>query len=364
MAQRKDYYKILGITEEEKKLPWEEFSKIVKRKYRKLSLEHHPDRHQDDDEQTRQKAEETFKNIAEAYAVLSDQDKKQKYDNPTSGFSFNFNGFDPFAGFDPFRDFNPFGTPRRENQKRQEVGNSIRIEIPLTLEEIYNGIEKKIKYRRQEPCDKCHGTGLGENGHMEDCPVCGGPGMEYTTNGMFHQMSTCRHCKGKGKIASSTCSECNGSGFKIVEHEVTINIPKGIMPGAQITLTGEGCLPLSKDGIPGDLLVMIAEKPNDVFMRRENDLIFELKVPIITAILGGKMNVSTIDGKILSATIPSGSEEGKNIRFAGKGMPVFGKEDKFGSMIGIIRLELPKELNEEEKRLLNELKEQEHFKTI
>lgn len=361
MAQ-KDYYKILEITEEEKKLPWEELSKVIKKKYRKQSLAWHPDRHNNDTEEEKKKAEEMFKNVAEAYAVLSDKEKKEKYDNPDSGFGFNFNGF----GFDPFGGFNPFdvfgGKHGTRTEKRQEVGNSIRIEMSLTLEEIYTGLDKTIKYKRQEPCDKCGGTGLGENGHMEECPVCGGTGMEYKSMGGFHQMSTCRHCKGQGKKRSSTCNECNGTGHKVVDHEVTLNIPKGVIAGMQLEIKGEGCLPLSKDGIPGDLLVVIAEKPNEKFVRRGNDLLFELKVPIITAITGGKMNVTTIDGKILNTTIPSGSEDGKSIRFSGKGMPICGHENRFGNMIGVVKLELPKELNEEEKRLLNELSEQEHFK--
>ena len=358
MAQRKDYYKILDITEEEKKLPWEEFSKVVKKKYRKLSKQFHPDFNPND-----KTAEEKFKEVSEAYDVLSDPEKKQKYDTPNSGFNFDMNGF----GFDPFGGFNPFdifgGRRSSRSEKRQEVGNSIRIEMALTLEEIYTGLDKTIRYKRQEPCDKCNGTGLGENGHMEDCPHCGGTGMEYKTSGNFHQMSTCRHCKGQGKKRSSTCDKCNGTGYKVVDHEVTINIPKGVVADMQLEIKGEGCLPLSKDGIPGDLLVVIAEKPNDKFVRRGNDLLFELKIPIITAILGGKMNVSTIDGKTLSTTIPSGSEDGESIRFTGKGMPVCGHEKRYGNMIGVVKLDLPKELNEEEKRLLNELSQQEHFKT-
>lgn len=353
---KKDYYKILGITDEEKNLPWKDFEKVVKKKYRKLSMEWHPDRHQESDEE-KKKAEERFKEIAEAYTVLSDQSKKQDYDN--SGSSFAFNGFE----FDPFNmmhGFNPFNFKRtsKKYEKKQSVGGTIRIAMPLSLEEMYNGVEKTIKYKRQEPCDKCNGTG----GTAQDCPVCGGTGMEYRNLGGFHQMSTCMNCKGKGRTLSSVCDACNGSGFKVVDHEVTITIPKGVHGGMNLEIQGEGSLPLSSDGVPGNLIVALTEKEDNRFVRRGNDLLFEIKVPLITAILGGKMNVETIDGKKLVADIPSGSEEGKTIRFANKGMPIYNSEGKFGHMLGVVKIDMPKELNAEEKRLLKKLSEQEHFK--
>lgn len=360
MAQ-KNYYSILELTEEEKKLPWEEFEKVLKRKYRKLSLKWHPDKHQNESESEKKIAEEKFKELNEAYDVLSDKTKKQNYDSPSHGgfkFDFDFGGFNPFGGFDGF---NPFG--KRTAERQQEVGNSVRIEMGLTLEEMYTGIEKTIKYKRQEPCSVCGGTGLGKDGKVETCDTCGGTGTMYEYRPGFHSMHSCRKCKGTGKKLSSTCHKCNGSGLDLVEHEVTITIPKGIGDGMQLTLKGEGCLPKSKEGIPGDLIVVIREIPNEKFVRRGNDLLFQLDISVTTAILGGKVNVTTIDNKTLSTNIPSGTEEGKNIRFSGKGMPIMGTDDRYGNMLGIVKITLPTELNEEERRLLTELSQQEHFKT-
>lgn len=366
MAQKKDYYKILGITEEEKKLPWEEFTKTLKKKYRKLSLEWHPDRHQDDAENLKQKAEEMFKNIAEAYDVLSDKDKKAKYDNQgRGGFSFDpFNGFNPFGDMGGFGGFNVhFGSGfNKRREKQANVGTSIRITLPLTLEEIYNGVEKTIKYKRFEPCSVCNGSGVGPNGRVETCMECGGTGSIFRQTHNMQQISTCPHCHGKGTKITEPCQRCNASGLESVEHEITFTIPKGVHEGMEIKIQGEGNLPNNKNGIPGDLLILIQEIPNETFIRRGNELLFEIKIPIITALLGGKVIVSAINGKQLSATIEQGIEDGANIRFTNMGMPIYDREGKFGHMIGVIKLEIPKELNEEEKRLLEALKEQEHFK--
>lgn len=361
--QKKDYYKILGVTEEEKKLSWEEFSKVLKKKYRKLSLEFHPDRQQDKTENEKQKAEEKFKDIAEAYDTLSDKEKKDKYDNQGIG-GFNFRGFNPFGGFNPFEGmsgFNPFGGGFKR-EKKANVGTSVKITIGLTLEEIYNGTEKTIKYGREVPCSCCDGKGMGRNGKIETCTECGGTGTLFRGNAHMQEIRTCPHCHGSGQKVTEPCHKCGTSGLEVVEHEVTFIIPKGVHKGMELTIEGEGNLPLDKNGIPGNLIIAIMELPNEKFIRRGNDLLFELKIPILTALLGGKVIVDTIDGKQLNTAIEQGTEDGSNIRFTSKGMPIFEKDGKFGHMIGVIKLEMPKELNEEEKNLLEQLKEQEHFK--
>ena len=196
MDERKDYYKILGVSDEEKKLHGEEFNKIVKKKFRTLSLKFHPDRNQGD-----KKAEEKFKDIAEAYEVLSDEKKREEYDNPTSNFVFNGSGFDAmdidafFRGFgNPFNDFGDLFGNRGEPKVKK--GDGIRIKIALTLEEILNGCKKKIKYKRREVCPNCNGSGLTENSKKKTCKTCGGTGTIYSSNGFMSMHQTCPTCGG------------------------------------------------------------------------------------------------------------------------------------------------------------------------
>lgn len=364
----KNYYNILGITDDEKKLSWDEFSKVVKSKYKKLALKYHPDKQHNKTEEEKRQAEEMFKDVSEAYSILSDKAKKEEYDNPMSGFSgfgsnpFGRSGFDPFGGFDPFEFFSGGRQSSRARERYVQKGTSMRIEIGLTLEEIFSGTTKQIKYKRQEPCTHCNGSGLGENGKIEMCPTCGGTGQEFSVHGNVQMMTTCRRCKGQGKIVVNPCDHCKGSGLELVDHEVSIDIPKGVADGMELIIQGEGGLTVNKDGIPGDLHVLISEKEHSMFVRRGNDLLFELNIPILDALSGTKQNVNTIDGKTLSTTIPQGTEDGTNIKFANKGMPIYGKNDRFGHMIGIVKLIMPKKLNDTEKALIEQLKEQEHFK--
>lgn len=367
MKNNKDYYKILEITEEEKKLSFSEFSNVVKTKFRKLSIKWHPDKHVNDSDEVKKEAEEKFKDIAEAYEVLSDEKKKKEYDfSLNGGGDFNFNGFG-FEGSsfaDIMEQFKRHGFHFQQQQESAPIkqGASHRLRVTLTLEEMYTGIKKTIKYKRFEPCHECNGSGLGKNGHTETCPVCGGTGTDYVESYPFPRMKTCKRCNGKGKIIKNPCSCCGGTGLEQKDHEVTFDIPAGISDEQQIRLEGEGSLPPIKDGVPGDLFIEIATKKHDVFVRRGNDLLFEFRIPILDALLGEKQNVTTIDGKTLETKIKEGIEDGENMKFANKGMPILGKEGRFGHMIGIVKLVMPKSLNDEEKRLIRELKEQVHFK--
>lgn len=370
MSQKnKDYYKILGITDKEKNLPWEEFENIEKEKYKTLAKKYHPDKQHGKSEEEKKKAEEMFKDISEAHEILSKKDKKAEYDHSkSSSFSWFGGGNSPFEGFNPFRNFDPFEVFSANGFQNRNSGipkgNSIRIEIPLTIEEIFTGVTKKIKFKRQEPCHECGGSGLSENGKIEMCPTCGGTGQEYRANGNIQMLTTCRRCHGTGKIMVNPCKNCQGSGLELKEHEVSIDIPKGVISGAELILQGEGSLTASKDGIPGDLHVLISEKEHERFIRRNNDLLFKLEIPVLDAITGAKINVSTIDGKTLSTTISQGTEEGSTLKFANKGLPIYGQEGRFGHMIGVVSLKLPKNLNKEERELIEQLKEKEHFKSL
>ncbi|MDE6254475.1 MAG: J domain-containing protein [Lachnospiraceae bacterium] len=356
--EKKDYYKILEVTDEEKSLPFEEFEKILKNKYRKLSIKWHPDKYASESEEKQKEAEEKFKDIAEAYAVLSDKEKKERYDSPYA----DGGSFEDIFGGNPFDFFSSMfgGRRQRDNEMRKQKGADVHFKLDMTLEEVYSGLKKTIKYNRLEPCSECHGSGLGKDGKVEICPVCAGSGQEVTTNGFMQTIRPCKHCKGKGRIIKNPCACCHGSGFEEKEYETTIEIPKGIDGDVQITR--QGSLPLAKDGIPGDLILHIAYQRHNKFVRRGNDLLFELRIPILDAITGSKQSVDTIDGKVLEAKIPQGVEEGENIRFANKGLPIYGKSNRYGHMIGIVKIVMPKLLNDEEKRIIGELKQQEHFK--
>lgn len=342
MSERKDYYKILGFTEEEKKLQGEEFDKLLKNKYRKLCLQWHPDKCQD--ESKRQEFEDNFKEIAEANEVLSDPNKRQEYDNPFAGF--DFNPFDIFG----------FGSKRNSVNK----GQSIRINLQLTLEEIFNGVKKNVKYPCMDTCKDCNGTGFGPNTKVEVCSHCNGSGFVYNEQGSMRMMSTCPHCGGQGKKVINPCSTCQGSGLIRSEKQVELDVPKGVCEGFTLTLPGAGNPPIGSPGINGDLLVVIREIEHPVFMRQGHDLIFELEVPILDAMLGCQVEVETINGTKLSAKLRTGTDNGTYIRFANKGMPIY-NSNSFGHMIGVVKTNLPKELNEKEREIIEQLKNEEHF---
>lgn len=359
MNDRKDYYKILGITEEEKKLQGKDFESVVKKNFKKLALKFHPDKQQGKSDKEKKEAEEKFKDVNEAYEVLSDSQKRQEYDNPMNGFN-GFNGFGGFGGFDPFDMMSEFGFGRQK--QRVVKGQSMRIVLNVTLEELYKGNTRTIKYKRQGTCKKCGGSGKGPNTRIETCKHCGGTGQVFSQNGFIQTITTCQHCGGKGSKMVNPCYNCNGSGLELEEVNLDITIPKGASDGLQLVAQGQGCAPPNGEGIFGDLAIIIREVEHEVFDRNGDDLIVEIKIPVIDAILGCEKEVTTIDGKRLTTKISPLIEDGTQIRFAGKGMPVYGRDNIYGSMIGIIRLVMPKSLNEEEKELLNELKTKEHFK--
>lgn len=359
MNDRKDYYKILGITEDEKKLQGDDFEKVVKTKYRKLAIQLHPDKQQGKSDKEKKAAEEKFKEVSEAYEVLSDSKKRQEYDNPMSGFS----GFGGFGGFDPFDMMSEFGFGGGRQRQRVVKGQTMRIVVDVTLEDLYNGVTKTIKYKRQGTCKSCGGSGKGANTRIETCPHCGGTGQMFSQNGFVQTITTCPHCGGQGKKMINPCPHCGGNGLAVEEVQIDVTIPKGVQDGFQMIAQGHGGAPANGNGVFGDLVILVKEKEHNKFERHDNDLYFDLEIPVIDAILGCNKEVTTIDGKRLTTKISSLIEDGTQIRFGGKGMPIYERNGQFGSMIGIVRLVMPKSLNDDEKRLLNELKTKEHFKS-
>lgn len=357
MGDRKDYYKILGVSKDASQ-------DEIKKAYRKLAIKLHPDRNPGDKE-----AEAKFKEAAEAYEVLGNEEKRKEYDNPQSNFDFRMSGGPDFGGMgmeDILRHFNmggmgfdfDFGKPR----ERAVKGTSIRIPMKLTLEEMYNGVTKKVKYKRFEPCDHCGGSGLTSESKKKVCRTCGGSGTVFGGNGFMSMTQTCPTCGGQGYIIEKPCSHCQGHGIvQKVTNETEIKLGKGLLNGMNVVMGGMGNFPPHSKGTPGDLIISVQMIPNDKFEVDGNDLYFDIDLSVIDAILGCTVNVETVDGKKLTAKIPSGTSDGHKLRFRGYGLPVYGTNTS-GDMLGIVNINIPKNVTKEEKELLLKLKEHDNFK--
>lgn len=330
----KDLYQILGLkkgaTEEE-----------IKKAYKKLALQYHPDKNPDNKE-----AEEKMKEINEAYSILSDPQKRQDYE--MGGFN-RGNGFDPFDIASRMRDFG-FGFGGFRRQQHQQKGRDLRVQLNLTLEEIYRGTKKKFNFNHSVFCEPCSGTG----GKESSCDACNGQGMItqvfQTQMGKMVNQQICGKCNGSGKIITDPCKKCNGVGAQLKTDSAEINIPEGIENGHTFVVTGGG--DYTKNGVSGDLYVIVNEIPNKDIQRQGNDLIRKIDLSYIDFILGNDYILDTFDGKI-KINIPELSEVGDNLRIKGKG---FKRNGLVGDMIVVLNLTLPKKISEKEKELLSEIK--------
>lgn len=356
MAERKDYYKILGVSKDASQ-------DEIRKAYKKMALKFHPDRNQGD-----KKAEEKFKEAAEAYEILGNEDKRKEYDNPHSNFDFKMSGGPDFGGMgmdDILRHFGfggmdfGFGGPRREPKKVK--GSSIRITLKITLEEAYKGVTKKIKYKRFEPCEHCNGSGKTDNTREKVCRTCGGSGFIFSQNGFMSMQQTCPTCGGSGKMVENPCPHCQGHGIiQKVTSETEIKLDKGLTDGMSLILEGKGNYPPHNKGSIGDLIVNIQLIDDERFEVYGNDLCFPIDINVIDAILGCSVNIKTVDGKELTARIPIGVTEGAKFRFRGYGIPIYGTNNS-GDMIGIVRIKMPKQITDEEREILQKLKEHQNF---
>ncbi len=369
MAQKRDYYEVLGIqkgaTEDE-----------IKKAYRKIAIKYHPDRNPGDKE-----AEEKFKEAAEAYNVLHDPQKRQQYDQfgfnaPFGGSGFGDAGYtsmnmdDIFSMFgDIFggRGFGGFGGGsggRRTAQ--QHRGSDLRLKVRLTLEEINTGVTKKFKVRKDIVCAHCHGTGAEDGSAREQCPTCHGSGViTHTTQSIFGMMQTqgvCPTCGGEGTVIKNKCHECGGTGVTKGEEVVEINIPAGVAEGMVVNVPGKGNAG-RHNGINGDIQVFIEEEEHDTFVRDGNDLIYNLLLDFPTAALGGEVEVPTIEGTKLKVKMENGTQPGKTLRLRGKGLPaVQGYGHGKGDLVVNISVYVPKTLSKEEKEALVKMKDSDNFK--
>jgi molecular chaperone DnaJ len=356
---RKDYYAILGVNKDASQ-------DEIKKAYRKLAIKYHPDKNPGD-----KSAEEKFKEASEAYEVLGDEKKRADYDNPTSNFDFRASGGPDFGGmnFDDilkhFGGFGGFDDLGFTTKPKEIKGKSLKIKIKLTLEEILNGVEKKFNIKRFEKCEYCGGTGMTANSRRKTCKSCGGTGTVFSTStDGFMSMSMrqgCPTCGGKGYVIENPCPHCGGDGIVQKVSTITIKIQKGMLPGTEIKYNGLGNAAPNGAGPNGDLFVFVEEKPHDLFEREDDNLVLNIEVPVIDAMLGCDVTVPTIDGKKLTAKIPQGTIDGTTLRFKGYGLQAFGKSAR-GDMLGVVKLILPTKLNNEEREILSRLKESENFK--
>lgn len=356
MENRKDYYSILGLTEEDKKLPKDEFLKKLSKNYKRLAIKYHPDRNPGNKE-----AEDKFKEVNEANQVLSDYDgKKAEYDNPMSQFQFNgdmsmdeiLRHFNMNFGFGPFG----FGGGGNMRQKGSDISGSVNI----TLEDVLNGVNKTVKYTRKKVCHKCNGTGKDSSSREEICPHCHGAGVIRQGYGAFSVQTTCPYCGGSGKFVINPCKECGGSGLVSETVEKSFTIPPGAFSGMVLKLEGLGNEIAGSGNIPGDLHIIVNEEAHPVFKRQGSDLIMTVNVGVIDAILGTKARITTLSGKKLDISIPMGSEEGKRLILNGYGLPEYGTS-KYGRLVCVVHITMPRKLNDKEVKALEKLSKSENF---
>lgn len=372
MAKR-DYYEILevpkGATAEE-----------IKKAYRKVALKFHPDRNQGD-----KAAEEKFKEAAEAYEVLSDQQKRAQYDQ--FGHAANNGGYGGYGGqgnmedifrnfgdifggggggggFDPFESFFGGGGRQQGGQRvRGKRGTNLRIKVRLTLQEVVNGAAKTIKVKKQVNCHTCNGSGAKDASSVGKCTVCGGTGaMRKVTNTILGQMqttTTCYQCNGSGQQITKKCTTCNGLGVEYGEETLDLNIPAGVQDGMQLSVGGKGNAG-EQGGPAGDLIVIIEVENHPELEIDNQNVIYNLHISFVDAVLGTSVDVPTVEGKA-KVKIPAGTQAGKVFRLGGKGLPAVNSRGR-GDQLVFVQVFTPTELTSDEKKTLEKLRESPNFK--
>ena len=375
--QKRDYYEVLGVNKNS--TPDE-----IKSAYRKAALKWHPDKWVNGTDAEKKTAEENFKEASEAYSVLSDENKKARYDRygfagMDGGSASGGGGFSGFGDFDlndilnsvfgrgfdfggGFSGFSGFGGGGSRGGTVKQRGSNIRVKVKLNLQEIAHGVKKKIKVSKYVACTHCHGSGS-EDGSTETCPTCHGRGqVVQTVNSFFGQMQTasvCPTCNGTGTVIKKKCTHCGGEGIMKGDEVIEIDIPAGVGEGMQLTVRGKGNAG-PHNGVNGDLLVLIEEEPHPEFERDVSTLIYNLFITIPEAILGTQAEVPTVDGKVRVKIAP-GTQSGKVLRLRGKGLPILNGYGT-GDMLVNVNVWIPKKFNKKEEELLQQLAQSENFK--
>jgi molecular chaperone DnaJ len=365
---KRDYYEILGVA---KNATAEE----IKKAYRKVAMQFHPDRNPGD-----KTAEEKFKEAAEAYEILSDNDKKAQYDRyGHAGVAGNgrghgggggmnmediFSQFGDIFGEDIFGNFFGGNQRQRGGQRARGVrGSNLRIKLKLTYEEIAKGVTKNIKVKKYLPCNVCGGTGAKDKGSIQTCGTCGGSGqVRRVTNTFLGQMqtvTTCPTCNGEGTVVTSKCGNCKGEGRVYGEETVTIDLPAGVQEGMQLNISGKGNTG-ERGGMAGDLIILIEEEQHKELQRDGLNVAYDLHISFTDAVFGTQLEVPTIDGRA-KIKIPQGTQSGKIFRLKGKGFPAINSYQK-GDQLVHVNVWTPQHLTAEEKHLLEKLSHSPNFK--
>ena len=356
---KRDYYEILGVSKSAS-------ADEIKKAYRKKAIEFHPDKNPGD-----KVSEEKFKEAAEAYEVLSDDQKRQRYDQyghagvgGAAGGGFgggSMNMEDIFSHFGDifgghFGGFGGFGGSQRGGGQRVRRGSDLRVKVKLTLAEVATGVEKKIKVKKYVICSHCNGAGSAHGSQPVTCTTCNGSGrvtrVQQTILGQMQTASECPTCNGDGKIIKDKCSHCAGEGIVREDEVITINIPAGVMEGMQLSMSGKGNA-ARRGGVNGDLLVLVEEEPHPELIRDENDLIYNLLLTVPMATLGGSVEVPTVEGKV-KVTIAPGTQPGKVLRLRGKGLPSVNRYGT-GDLLVNVGVYIPENLSKDEKALMEKL---------
>ena len=357
MAKR-DYYEVLGVEKDAS-------ADQIKSAYRKKAVKYHPDKNKGD-----KAAEDKFKEASEAYHVLSNSERKQNYDNfghaafeNGGGGRSGFGNFDFSSHFsDIFEDFfgEGFGSGRRSRRSNNR-GSDLRYDLTISLEEAYTGKKQDIKFSTSEKCNTCSGSGSKPGHDVGSCSMCGGHGQVRSSQGFFTVQQTCPQCAGSGEEITNPCNSCNGQGKKQASKRLSVTIPKGVDDGTRIRLSGKGEAG-SRGASNGDLYLFINVDRHDLFKRSDVNLFFEFPISIADAALGTTIEIPTIDGKKAKIKIPDGTQDGKQFRLKGKGMPFMRRGD-YGDLYVQVKTEVPIYLNKQQKELLEKFREIENEKS-
>ena len=359
MSKKRDYYEILGVAKNASE-------EDIKKAYRKLAIKYHPDKNPDD-----KQAEEKFKEAAEAYEVLSDAQKRQRFDQfghagVGGNGGFGGGGMNMDDIFSQFGDifggaFGFSGGGGGRTGRRVARGTNLRVKVKLNLQEIANGVEKKIKVNKHVACKTCHGSGA-KNGQYDTCRSCNGTGaitrVQQTILGAMQTQSPCSACHGEGRTIKDKCHTCHGEGIVREEEVITINIPAGVSEGMQLSMSGKGNA-APRGGINGDLLILVEEEEHPHLKREGNHLVYDLNISFPDAALGCNVEIPTIDAKA-KIKIEPGTQSGKVLRLKGKGLPDVNAYGK-GDLLVEISIYTPTHLNQEEKKALEHFKDSKNF---
>ena len=356
---KQDFYDVLGVSKEVD-------SNSLKSAYRRLAMKYHPDKNPDDSE-----AEKKFKEISEAYEVLSNPEKKAAYDQyghdaftgpggGQGGFSEGFgSGFGSFS--DIFEDFFGDATGQRNNE-RLKRGEDLKYEMSITLRDAYLGVKKEISYDTLVSCTSCSGTGSQNKDGIGSCGSCRGSGRIRASQGFFTVERTCPACGGSGQVITDPCRECNGEGRQRKNKNIEVSIPAGVEEGSRIRLAGEGTA--GQNGAEdGDLYIFISIVSHELFDRDGTNIFCNVPISIYEASLGGSVEVPTVSGGRAKVKIPAGTQSGDQLRLLGKGMPAL-RSVSFGDMIITLNVEIPKNLSQKQKELLKEFDQQSNKENI